>query len=103
MAVDGKKSGKTRVTSGVPQGSVLGPILFIYFINDLPSVTDNPMKIFADDTKTYNDVCNHTDQEKIQACINVMVDWTIKWLVGFNGGNKCKILHLGINNPHFSY
>ena len=67
VAVDGKKSGKTRVTSGVPQGSVLGPILFIYFINDLPSVTNNPMKIFADDTKTYNDVCNHTDQEKIQA------------------------------------
>ena len=102
VSVDGKKSGKIRVTSGVPQGSVLGPILFIYFINDLPSVTENPMKMFADDTKTYNEMCNHDDQQKVQACIDIMVDWTIKWLVGFNGG-KCKVLHLGSNNPHYKY
>ena len=51
MSINGNKSDNVEVTSGVPQGSVLGPTLFIYYINDLPDVTDSSSEIFADDTK----------------------------------------------------
>ena len=50
-SVNGKKSDTGAVPSGVPQGSVLGPTLFIYFINDLPDVVDEQINIFADETK----------------------------------------------------
>ena len=54
-----------RVYSGVPQGSVLGPILFLIYINDLPDYVKSNCKIFADDTKVYAKVGNMTDAEKI--------------------------------------
>ena len=86
----------------MPQGSVLGPTLFIYFINDLPSVTDTPMEIFADDTKAFDKAETIEDQIRNQQCIDNMVKWTLKWLLGFNL-SKCGVLHVGKNNPHFNY
>ena len=56
VTVNGSSSEPAPVTSGVPQGSVLGPILFIYYINDMPDVTDEELKIFADDTKGSNEI-----------------------------------------------
>ena len=56
VKINNSQSSYMPVTSGVPQGSVLGPTLFIYFINDLPSVTHLTTKIFADDTKLYASV-----------------------------------------------
>ena len=53
VSVNGHLSCQSRVISGIPQGSVLGPILFIIFINDLPTVTVSDVKLFADDTKLY--------------------------------------------------
>jgi len=53
VVLNGKKSNSISVTSGVPQGSVLGPILFTMFVNDLPSVVSSPVYMFADDTKCY--------------------------------------------------
>ena len=100
--VNNTKSKTLPVTSGVPQGSVLGPTLFIYFINDLPSVTDTPMEIFADDTKAFDKAETLEDQTRNQQCIDDMVRWTLKWLLGFNL-SKCGVLHAGKNNPQFSY
>ena len=100
--VNNNLSKKVDVTSGVPQGSVLGPSLFIYFINDLPDVTSCLIKIFADDTKAYLPIRSTEDQEKLQFSIDKLVEWTDKWLIKFNS-DKCKILHLGKNNPKYKY
>ena len=102
VSINDCKSEKVPVTSGVPQGSVLGPTLFIYFINDLPTVSDSTSKIFADDTKGYNPIHSPEDQVKQQSCIDAFVEWSIKWLLGFNF-DKCNIMHLGKNNPHYQY
>ena len=100
--VNGSRSSTVPVTSGVPQGSVLGPTLFIYFINDLPEMTDTPTTIFADDTKAYYRAKTDQDQVKNQSCIDDMVRWTLIWLLGFNL-DKCGVLHVGKNNPLFKY
>ena len=62
------------VTSGFHQGSVLGTTLFIYFINDLPVVTNCIIKIFADDTKAYQSIHSFADREKLQENIDRLVD-----------------------------
>ena len=100
--VNNNFSKTTPVSSGVPQGSVLGPCLFIYFINDLPEVIKCLSKIFADDTKAYKSILSVSDSEILQTSINKMVEWTDKWLIKFNS-DKCKILHLGKNNPKYKY
>ena len=102
VSINGTKSERVPVTSGVPQGSVLGPTLFIYFINDLPSVTQCRNKIFADDTKPYQAIKSVSDQITLQVSIDDMVDWSVRWLLFFNG-DKCSILHLGRNNPKYDY
>ena len=94
VKINNSCSNKLKVTSGVPQGSVLGPTLFIYFINDLPNVVHNTsIKIFADDTKTYKNIKSKNDVNQLQNAINEMFAWTEKWLLKFNK-DKCKILHL---------
>ena len=102
VSINGQESETVNVTSGVPQGSVLGPTLFIYFINDLPSISTEKTKIFADDTKSYTEIHSINDAQKLQTCINLLVDWSEKWLLRFNS-SKCKILHLGKNNPKYEY
>ena len=102
VSVNGHCSGRVPVTSGVPQGSVLGPTLFIYFINDLPDVTCTKTKIFADDTKAYTPINTEKDKDDLQTCINNLVSWSEKWLLNFNS-QKCKVLHLGDNNPLYKY
>ena len=102
MSVNGHSSSEIPVISGVPQGSVLGPTLFIYYINDLPLATSEEIKIFADDTKGYVPLKCCDDKPRLQNCIDSLVDWSEKWLLRFNN-KKCKILHLGKNNPKYKY
>ena len=102
VSVNGKHSDFIDVTSGVPQGSVLGPILFIYFINDLPDVIKCISKIFADDTKAYQEIIDFNDHLILQESIDAMVEWGEKWLSFFNN-EKCKVLHMGKDNPRHTY
>ena len=82
--VDNKAS---PVLSGVPQGSVLGPILFWIYINDLEEgVTGNILK-FADDTKLFRKVKEIGDKQKLQDDIDKLVKWSEKWQTLFNFGN----------------
>ena len=102
VSINDKKSSPIPVTSGVPQGSVLGPTLFIYYINDLPDSTDQIVRLFADDSKVYSEIKSQEDINKLQKGIDDMVSWSEKWLMRFNS-KKCKILHLGKNNPNHTY
>ena len=102
VSVDGTSSDCTPVTSGVPQGSVLGPILFIYYINDMPDVVDCFIKIFADDAKTSNEIHTVEDSVTLQDSLDNLSTWTKLWGVNFNCG-KCGVMHLGKNNPNYPY
>ena len=64
----------TQVMSGVPQGSVLGPTLFILYVMDIPEVIGSNVDMFADDTKIYRVVRNDSDAELLQRDINNLVD-----------------------------
>ena len=92
-------SQEAKVLSGIPQGSILGPILFTIFINDLPEKVKSVCKIFADDTKLYNISNNSTD---LQNDLNVIMEWSQKWKLDFNI-QKCKTLHIGNKNPKHKY
>ena len=91
-----------NVLSGVPQGSVLGPLLFVIFINDLCINLNNIGKLFADDTKVISVIKDQEDNIKLQNDINILNSWTNNWLVKFND-KKCKVMHLGKNNQKFDY
>ena len=62
-AVNGDLSSWAPVDSGVPQGNVLGPLLFIGYVNDMPEVVHNALRMFADDTKTLSQVDSEEDTE----------------------------------------
>ena len=92
-------SRETKVLSGIPQGSILGPILFTIFINDLPDEIECSCKIFADDTKIYNTTDN---KNKLQRDLDKLIEWSDKWNLYFNA-SKCKVVHYGNKNPNYSY
>ena len=102
VTLNGVSSEWTNVTSGVPQGSVLGPLLFIIYVNDLPAAVKSHCRLFADDAKVYKQVADIKDFEEIQEDLYELCRWTIKWQLFFNL-NKCKVLHIGLNNPHYDY
>jgi len=92
----------TTVTSGVPQGSVLGPLLFLIFINDLPDVVSSFCLLFADDLKIYRCINNRTDAASLQTDINRILNWATQNGLKINE-QKCQVLHLGSSNKKFSY
>ena len=102
VVVDGEVSNWKSVLSGVPQGSVLGPILFLIYIKDLDdSITSNILK-FADDTKLFRKVNTDGDKQHLQNDLDRLVKWSEKWQMLFNFG-KCKCLHTGHGNLNVNY
>jgi hypothetical protein len=99
VSVNGTVSDWAAVRSGVPQGSVLGPVLFVAFINDLPDVVSSLCSMYADDTKVYGAAENVS---KLQDDLDRLVDWADTWQLRFNA-DKCNVLHLGKNNKQQSY
>jgi len=79
--------------SGIPQGSVLGPVFFVLFINDLPLNVESDVYMFADDTKLYREIANQSDIEIVQNDINNLIKWSEKWLLRFHP-DKCKVLSI---------
>ena len=102
VIINGKPSQYAEVTSGIPQGSVLGPILFVIFINDLPEVISTTAKIFADDTKLFHSTKTPEQQQQLQNDLNNLVHWSEEWQLHFND-TKCKVMHLGNKNQQAKY
>ena len=92
----------TSVTSGVPQGSVLGPMLFIIYINELPKLVQSKCKLFADDTKLFHRISTDSDCKVLQLDLDKLMEWSLKWLLQFNI-DKCKVMHCGHANPSYEY
>ena len=94
VRVNEAKSSENNVVSGIPQGSVLGPLLFVVYINDLPDKVVSNLLLFADDTKIFKEVNSIHDSMVIQADIDALEEWSKDWLLSFHP-DKCHVLTLG--------
>ena len=102
VVINGEASEWADVTSGVPQGSVLGPLLFLIYINDIDIGLNSRIAKFADDTKLGT---NAADPEAVEALRKDLIkigEWSKKWQMPFNGG-KCKVMHIGDRNTQSNY
>jgi ribonuclease P/MRP protein subunit RPP40 len=102
VVINGKQSTWAQVSSGVPQGSILGPILFIIFINDIDEGLSNRIFKFADDSKLMGKVGTKGQVDALRRDLDKVSEWAERWQMQFNIG-KCKVLHFGSSNRESSY
>ena len=99
VKINSSISKNAPVTSGIPQGSVLGPILFVIYINDMPEVVDKNsfVYLFADDTKVFRKIACNLDSKTLQIDIDALMEWSNKWLLKFHP-DKCVYMGIGYKN-----
>ena len=102
VVVDGESSSETVVLSGVPQGTVLGPLLFLVHINDLPDRVSSSVRLFADDCLLYRIIKSLKDQEELQKDLKSLEKWAEDWGMRFNA-KKCYILTIADKGYHKFY
>ncbi len=102
VVLNGQASEWAAVSSGVPQGSVLGPVLFLIYINDIDNAVTSMIKKFADDTKLYRQTESDQEANELQEDLHRIMKWSEEWQMLFNTG-KCKVMHVGFNNPKRCY
>ena len=88
VALNGVLSSPLPVQAGVPQGSVLGPVLFMIFINDLSNSLENALSLFADDSTLCRTICHSSDQQAaaslLSADLGKITNWSNMWNMSFN-------------------
>jgi len=102
VTLNGEASEWVRVDSGVPQGSVLGPVLFSIYINDIDEGLVSKLLKFADDAKVIGKVGTTEQIEELRSDLARMFKWSEDWQMLFNV-SKCKIMHLGRSNEKTEY
>ena len=98
----GTSSKWIKVESGVSQGSVLGPLLFLIYINDMDDAVCSGLLKFADDTKVFSVVSTKGDIDRLKYDLFNLGKWSQDWPMLFNI-DKCKVMHLGVNNTEVKY
>ncbi|KAF2345821.1 Reverse transcriptase domain [Trinorchestia longiramus] len=102
VVIHDETSDSALITSGVPQGSVIGPLLFIIYINDLDVGIISKINKFADDTKLCQRAFIERNRATIQSNLNHLLQWTETWQMSFNI-EKCLVMNVGANNRHFQH
>ena len=100
VVVDGKSSDQVSVESGVPQGTVLGPLLFLCHINDLPASVSSQVRFFADDCLLYREIRTQADHIALQEDLEKLEVWAKEWGMKFNA-KKCYIMSVRHKLPFF--
>ena len=93
VIIEGKTSTTADVLSGVPQGTVLGPLLFLTFINDMPDCTRSDIRLFADDSLLYRRIRSRQDTTILQEDLAALEKWERDWQMSFNP-EKCTVIHV---------
>ena len=102
VVIEGVCSSWSHVGSGVPQGSVLGPILFLIHINDLPKCVSCRIRMHADDTKCFSRLNCLADVDVFQQNIDKLISWSCDCQLCLNA-SKCKVMRIVLNNIERTY
>ena len=102
MVVNGSSSKWSPVLSGVPQGTVLGPSLFLLFVNDLLSSVSSRVKLFADDSVLYRHIESSADHDKLQQDPLQLEEWAAMWQMNF-APSKCYIMSITLKRQPSSF
>lgn len=100
VVVDGEASESVRVESGVPQGTVLGPLAFLCHINDLPDCVKSTVRLFADDCLLYRRIRTRQDHLQLQTDLRSLEEWAAKWGMRFNA-KKCYVMSINNKSSNF--
>ena len=102
VILEGEESGSVPVASGIPQGSVLGHILFLTYINDLPEQLVSQVRLFADDTAVYLTMDGADSGRVLQNDLDTLSVWESRWDMEFNS-SKCQVVRVTTSiNPYVS-
>ena len=96
VRINGSTSSWTSVTSWVPQGSILGPLMFLLFVNHIPQITLSNIMLFADATKLWRLIKSIDDVNILQEDLKKIIEWCQKWKLHLNV-KKCKHMAIGRN------
>lgn len=102
VKIGDSQSPEIDVTSGVAQGSVLGPLLFLIFINDMPNAVKSRVRLFADDCIIYRKIINEVDSEKLQKDLNALINWLRLNRLDINS-SKCRAISFNKNKTEYPY
>ena len=102
VVLEGEHSYSVPVTSGVPQGSVLGPLMFLIFVNDLPCYVKSRVRLFADDTVIYLTIKSESDCRQLQDDLHSLEKWESDWCMECNP-SKCHVIRVTRRRTPFKF